>query len=364
MYIHDRPDWPGFRRRDERLIAPLARVRERHGRLLGRLDAVGFRSLSETTLENLTQDVVRSAEIEGVHLDARQVRSSIARRLGLEILDPVPAHADVDGMVELTLDAVRDSAAPVTPERLLAWHQALFPGGGHEGDPIRIGQWRDDAFGPMQVVSLGEGQERIHFQAPDAARIPAEMARFLAWLERCDDDPVLKAATAHLWLVTIHPFDDGNGRVARALTDLLLERMDGRGIRFYSLSAAILSERASYYGILEATQSGDLDITDWLLWFLRCLEHALERAAGRIDRVVQRHLFWQDHADLPFNERHRKLLGIFLEGREGRLTRRKWARIARCAPDVAARDIAFLLERGILERDEGPGRREGYRLAG
>lgn len=363
MYIHERPEWPRFTRRDDRLIAPLAKVRELHGRLLGRLDAVGLRTLSETTLENLTQDVVRSAEIEGDRLEPRQVRSSIARRLGLESVDVVPASREVDGMVALTLDAIRDSVAPMTRQRLLGWHDALFPNASNGFHEIRAGRWRDDRWGPMQVVSVGGGAERILFQAPEAVRIAPEMERFLDWLRTDDgEDPVLKAATAHLWLVTIHPFDDGNGRIARALTDMLLARMDGRGIRFYSLSAVILSEREDYYGVLGSAQGGTLDITEWLLWFLRSLEKALERAAGRIGMVLQRHLFWQHHRSAPFNGRHRKLLGILLEGREGRLTLGKWSRIARCPPDTASRDIQFLLDRGILECGGRGGRGVGYRL--
>lgn len=364
MYIHELPEWPCFERRDDRLIVPLARLRQLHGRLLGKLDALGFASLEEASLENLTQDVVRSTEIEGEVLDARQVRSSVARRLGVAIPDAVAASREVEGMVDLTMDAIVQCGKPLTCKRLLNWQAALFPDGRSGLYRIRTGKWRDDSKGPMQVVSGGWGRERVHFQAPAASRVPSEMRRFLSWFESDDgDDPILKAAVAHLWFLTIHPFDDGNGRLARAITDLLLARMDGQGVRFYSLSAAIMAERDAYYRALEFTQSGSLDITDWLLWFLGCLERAMERAAGAIDKVLQKHLFWQRHAGVPFNERHRKLLALLLEGFEGNLTSGKWAKIARCSTDTALRDIQFLTESGILVRGDAGGRSTGYRLA-
>lgn len=364
MYIHEQPEWPTFTREDDRLIAPLARVRQLHGRLQGTLDALGFSSMAEATLENVSQDVLRSTEIEGVRLDARQVRSSVAHRLGLEIPDPVAASREVEGMVDLTLDAIRNCRRKLTRKRLWDWQAALFPTGRSGLYKVRTGRWRDDAHGPMQVVGGGMGREQVFFQAPDAPRVPGEMDRFLDWFERKDgDDPFLKAATAHLWFLTIHPFDDGNGRVARALTDLLLARMDGGSVRFYSLSSGIMAERAAYYRVLEFTQKGTLDLTDWLLWFLGCLERSLERASTTIDKVLRRHRFWRDHADVPFHGRHRKLLGLLLEGFEGKLTSGKWAKIAGCSNDTALRDIQFLLERGVLEKDGAGGRSTGYRLA-
>lgn len=364
MYIHELPEWPAFTREDDRLIAPLARVRQLHGRLQGKLDALGFPSMTETTLENLSQDVLRSTEIEGVRLDARQVRSSVAHRLGLEIPDSVAASREVDGMVDLTLDAIRNCRKKLTRKRLMDWQAALFPTGYSGLYKIRTGRWRDDSHGPMQLVGGGMGRERVFFQAPDAVRVADEMRQFLTWLERKDDDdPFLKAATAHVWFLTVHPFEDGNGRVARAITDLLLARMEGGAVRFYSLSSGILAERAAYYRVLEFTQKGTLDLTDWLLWFLGCLERSLERAATTIDKILQRHLFWQRHAAVQFNERHRKLLGRLMEGFEGKLTSGKWAKIAGCSPDTALRDIQFLLERGILEKDGAGGRSTGYRLA-
>lgn len=363
MYIHELPGWPQFERRDGELLAPLARVRELHGRLRGRLDMLGLTPLSETSLTTFTQDVLRSAEIEAVRLDVHQVRSSVARRLGVEIIDSVAASREVDGMVDLVLDSILDCDKPLTSRRILSWQAALFPTGRSGLYKVRVGQWRDDSHGPMQVVSGGFGREVVHFQAPEAGRILHEMERFLSWFEApFEDDPILHAATAHLWFLTIHPFEDGNGRVARALTDMLLSRKDGRAVRFYSLSAAIMKDRDSYYRALEFAQSGSLDITEWLLWFLDCMERALGRASLAIDGVLQRHLFWQRHGGVSFNERHRKMLARLLDEFEGKLTNAKWAKMCACSSDTALRDIQFLVEKGILERDGEGGRSTGYRL--
>lgn len=324
---------------------------------------MGLLPQTEATLDSLTQDAIRSAEIEGERLELQQVRSSVARRLGVEIADPVPASREVEGMVDLTLDAIRRSREPLTRERLLSWQSALFPSGRSGLFQVRIGDWRDDSHGPMQVVSGGLGRERVHFEAPAAERIPAEMDRFLAWFETDSViDPILNAAVAQLWFVTLHPFDDGNGRIARALTDLLLSRTDGGAVRFYSLSAAILAERKAYYRVLETTQSGSLDITPWLEWFLGCLDRAMERAEETLEAVLGRHAFWQSHATVSFKDRQRKIVTLLLEGFEGKLTSGKWAKLAGCSSDTALRDIQALLEHGILERDEGGGRSTGYRL--
>jgi len=363
MYIHELPEWPAFTSDSERLIGPLARLRHLHGRLLGRLEALGFLNLSENQLANLTQDVVKSTEIEGERLNVEQVRSSIAQRLGIEISSPVSASREVDGMVDVTLDALQHCDQPLTRKRLWAWQAALFPTGRSGLYQVRTGAWRDDAKGPMQVVSGGFGRERVHFQAPDASRVAAEMRQFLTWYNQdLSQDPVLKAATAHLWFVTIHPFDDGNGRVARALTDLLLARSDGRAQRFYSMSAQIMKQRNEYYKILETTQQGSLDITDWLLWFVECLTRTLEHAETTIAKVLQKHLFWQRHQNVVFNERHHQLLPLMLEGFEGKLTTSKWAKIAKCSTDTALRDIQFLSQHGILEKEEASGRSTSYRL--
>ncbi len=361
MYIHEQPDWPNFTWQDKKLVAPLERLHHLHGRLLGQLDALG--ALPETAIDHLTQDVVRSAEIEGEALDARQVRSSVARRLGITIPDMLPTSQAVEGMVDLTFDSIHHCHEPLTQSRMQAWHGAMFPTGRSGLYQIQVGAWRDDSLGPMQVVSGGFGQERIHFQAPDAKRVPREMDRFLAWYETAADcDSILKAAIAHLWFVTIHPFDDGNGRIARALTDLLLARMDGANLRFYSLSSQILAEREAYYRILEFTQSGDLEITEWLLWFVGCFEHALKKAEETLQKVLMRHRFWHQHESLSFNERHRKLLNLLLDDFEGKLTTSKWAKIAHCSTDTALRDIQFLLDHEILAKDLSGGRSTNYEL--
>lgn len=365
MYIHEQEDWPHFEWQAERLTPLLGRLNQRYGRLQGQLDALGFVPQAEATLASLTQDAIRSAEIEGERLELKQVRSSVARHLGVEIDDAVPVSREVDGMVDLTLDAIRKCREPLTRERLFAWHASLFPGGRSGLFHIRTGVWRDDAKGPMQVVSGGFGRERVHFQAPEAARLATEMDRFLDWFEtESVVDPILHAGIAHVWFLSLHPFDDGNGRIARALTDLRLSRLDGGRVRFYSLSAAILAERKEYYRILEATQGGGLDITPWLLWFLGCMERAMERAETEVGAVLGRHAFWQRHAGVEFNERQRKVLVRMLEGFEGKLTSGKWAKIGECSTDTALRDIQALVELGILERDAGGGRSTGYRLVG
>lgn len=363
MYIHDLPDWPNFTWRSEPLLGVLGRVHQRYGRLQGRFEALGFSSQSETTLANLTEDALRSAEIEGERMEVRQVRSSVARRLGMDIPDPMPATCEVEGMVDLTLDAIGNCRAPLTRNRLFSWHGALFPTGRSGLFRIRIGAWRDDSHGPMRVVSGGFGRERVHFQAPAADRLPAEMERFLAWFETDSVlDPILHAGVAHLWFLTLHPFDDGNGRIARALTDLCLARMNGGAVCFHSMSAAILTQRKAYYGILETTQGGSLDITLWLEWFLECLDQALVHAEKTVGAVLERHAFWQRLGSLPLNDRQRKVLTLLLEDFEGKLTSGKWAKQAGCSTDTALRDIQALVEQGILEQDEGGGRSTGYRL--
>lgn len=363
MYLHELGNWTEFTWQGERLIAPLGRVYQRFGRLQGRFETLGAEPGSASTLANLTNDALRSAEIEGERMDLEQVRSSVARRLGIEIPNPVPATPEVDGMVDLTLDAIRDCRAPLTRERLFAWHGALFPSGRSGLLPIRVGRWRDDALGPMQVVSGSMGRERVHFQAPPAEDVPREMERFLAWFESDSvTDPVLHAGIAHLWFLTLHPFDDGNGRIARAITDLRLARMDQGNVRFHSLSAAILAERKSYYRILEIVQSGSLDITPWLEWFVACLDLALEKAETSVGAVLERHAFWQVHRSAPFHERQRRILEMLLDDFEGKLTSGKWAKLCACSTDTALRDIQDLVGRGILEHDQGGGRSTGYRL--
>jgi Fic family protein len=362
MYIHEHSDWPNLRWHDEKLAQPLAAARHRQGRLIGRMEALGFSLREEAALQALTEDVLKSSEIEGELLNRKQVRSSIARRLGMDISGLVQADRDVEGVVEMTLDATQRYARPLTAERLFGWHAALFPTGRSGMARITAGAWRTDAHGPMQVVSGPIGRERVHYQAPAAQRLNAEMTRFLDWFETAAPDPVLKAGVAHLWFVTIHPFDDGNGRIARAIADLALARSEGIARRFYSMSAQIRAERKAYYDMLEATQKGGLDITPWLLWFIGCLDRALTHAETMFAGVMRKARFWENIAQQPLNERQRKVINRLLDGFEGKLTNAKWAAIAKTSSDTALRDINDLIERGILVKEPGGGRGTSYAL--
>ena len=325
---------------------------------------LGFSLRSEAMLQTLTHDVVKSSEIEGEILDREQVRSSIARRLGIEIGALTPADRDVEGIVEMMLDATQKYDEHLTEERLFGWHAALFPTGRSGMHKIAVGAWRDDSSGPMQVVSGAIGKERVHYEAPAAAKLPGEMKAFLDWFETKDGtDPVLRTAIAHLWFVTIHPFEDGNGRIARAIADMALARSDHSPQRFYSMSAQIRQERNAYYDMLEATQKGDLDITSWLDWFLACLDRALDGAENTLADVFRMAEFWKKHAGATFNNRQRDMLNRLLDGFEGKLTTSKYATIEKTSPDTALRDITDLVERGILAKDEGGGRSTSYSLA-
>ena len=363
MAIHLERDWPRFRWDAGGLAVRLGAVRHRQGRLIGRMEALGLRLREEAVLGTLTLDVLKSSEIEGTILDGDQVRSSLARRLGVEIGALTTADRDVEGVVDLMLDATRNYREPVTEARLFGWHAALFPSGWSGLRRIRVGDWRDDRSGPMQVVSGPIGRERVHFEAPAAGRVPAEMARFLAWFESPDDtDPVLRAALAHLWFVTIHPFDDGNGRIARALADLALARSESSPNRFYSMSARIRLDRPAYYAILEQTQGGGLDVTPWLAWFLDCLDRAFDGAEATLAVVLRKSRFWESHRDEPFNDRQRRVVARLLDGFEGKLTSSKWAKLAGCSQDTAHRDILDLIARGVLARAPAGGRSTSYDL--
>ncbi len=363
MYIHERDDWPAFRWDSERLTALLASVRHRQGRLIGRMEALGFELRTEAVLHALTEDVVKSSEIEGEMLDPEQVRSSIARRLGKDICALMSPDRNVEGVVEMMLDAVRNYNDPLTDERLFAWHASLFPTGRSGMTKITVGAFRTDRSGPMQVVSGPIGRERVHYQAPDTMRLEKEMNAFFDWFNRNDaDDSVLKAAVAHLWLVTIHPFDDGNGRIARAIADLLLARSEQSVQRFYSMSARIRKERGAYYNILEATQKGDLDITDWIEWFFGCLDRAFDDTETVLSSVLSKARFWEMHAGEPINARQRIIINKLLDGFTGKLTSSKWAKIAKCSQDTALRDINGLINRGILVKTPGGGRSTSYAL--
>ena len=363
-YIHELKEWPRFRW-DEGLAARhLAPVRHRQGRLIGRMEALGYDLRAEAVLATLTEDVLKSSEIEGETLNKDQVRSSIARRLGLDIGALAPADRRTEGVVEMMLDATQKYAEPLTEERLFAWHAALFPTGRSGMTRIISGAWRDDSSGPMRVVSGPIGRERVHYVAPRAARLEAEMSAFLKWFNHeAVLDPVLKAALAHLWFVTIHPFDDGNGRIARAIADMALARSEQSAQRFYSMSAQIRLERNAYYDVLEATQKGDLDITAWLEWFLGCLDRAIEGAENTLSGVLRKARFWEAIKDQSLNERQRKVINRLLHGFEGKLTSSKWATLTKSSPDTALRDITDLIKRGILVRDPGGGRSTSYSLA-
>ena len=362
-YIHERKGWPKFTWRDADLVALLADVRHKQGRLLGRMEALGFPLRTEALLRTLTEDVLKSSDIEGETLDEDQVRSSIARRLGLDIAGLVPADRNVEGVVEMMLDATQRYSDPLTEERLFGWQAALFPTGRSGLSRIVTGAWRDDAQGPMQVVSGVLGREKVHYEAPPAKKVAREMKAFLAWFESEQPiDPVVKAALGHLWFVTIHPFEDGNGRIARAIADMALARSEGSSQRFYSMSAQIRAERNAYYDLLEATQKGDLDVTPWLTWFLQCLSRAIEGADGLLNAVLQKAQFWNKLTGVAINDRQRLVLNRLLNGFEGNLTSSKYAKLAKTSQDTAARDINDLIEKGALVRDLGGGRSTSYSL--
>lgn len=364
LYIWQLIDWPDWRYDVSCLATPMAGVAHAQGHLAGRLADVGMPLRDQASLAALTQDVLKTSEIEGERLDVASVRSSIARRLGVDIGALAPVDRHVEGVVEMVLDATAHYDAPVTPERLYGWHAALFPTGFSGMSRVRIGAWRDDATGPMQVVSGPLGRQRVHFEAPPAHALDREMARFLDWMDGDSDvPPLLKAGLGHLWFVTVHPFDDGNGRIARAIGDLLLARAEHSSQRFYSVSAQIQRERADYYEILERTQKGTMDVTEWLAWFLGVLQRAVESAQFTVDEVLARSRFWQRWAGTPFNARQHKLLTRLLDGFHGKLTSSKWAAIAKCSPDTALRDINELVALGVLRKSDSGGRSTSYELA-
>lgn len=364
IYIHELAGWPGFRWDHERASKLLVDVRHRQGRLLGRMEGLGFQLRAEAVLHSLTEEVLKSSEIEGEKLDRDQVRSSIARRLGMDIGGLLPADRDVEGVVEMMLDATQRYDQPLTGRRLFDWHAALFPTGRSGMVKINVGGWRNDKTGPMQVVSGAIGMERVHYEAPAAERVREEMKRFLDWFEKDNStDLVVKSGVAHLWFVTIHPFDDGNGRIARAIADMVLARSERSPQRFYSMSAQIRQERKAYYDILEATQKGDLDITHWLEWFLGCLSRAFEHAETILAAVLTKARFWERFAGVEFNERQRDIVNRLLNGFEGKLTSSKWAKLAKCSQDTALRDIEDLMRKKVLVKDTAGGRSTSYSLA-
>lgn len=363
MFIWQNPEWPSFTWDDRRLAQLLAQVSREQGRLLGQMEALGFDLRNEAHLRTLTEDVIKTSEIEGETLPADQVRFSIARRLGMDIGGLVPADRDVEGVVEMMLDATGNAGQALTEERLFAWHASLFPTGRSGMTKIWAGTWRDDSSGPMQVVSGPIGREKVHYEAPPAERVPEDMAKFLAWFEQPTEiDPLLIAGLAHLWFVTIHPFDDGNGRIARAVADMALARSENSGQRFYSMSAQIRRERDEYYSTLELAQKGELDVTPWQSWFLDCLLRAIDGAKETLSAVLGKAKFWERFAKAPLNERQIEVLNRLLDGFEGKLTTSKWAKLAKCSQDTAYRDILDLVERRALKKDPGGGRSTSYSL--
>jgi len=364
-YIHELPQWPDFIWDTYALADELASVRHKQGRHLGRMEAMGFDLRTEANLTALTDEVVESSAIEGEKLNSDEVRSSIAHKLGLDVAGLPKPGREVDGIVEMMLDATRNFDQPLTAERLFGWHAALFPTGRSGIQRITVGAWRTGENGPMQVVSGPMGRERVHFQAPDAIRIEKEMNRFLVWFNTdADIDPVLKAGVAHFWFVTIHPFEDGNGRIARAIADMALSLADSSQDRFYSMSAGIAARREEYYIQLESAQRGSLDITAWLAWFLDCLGRAIDDADIMLASVLHKAKLWQRINAKPVNERQRTIVNRMLEHDwQGNVNTSKYAKLAKCSPDTALRDIHELLARGILIKNEGGGRSTSYRLA-
>ena len=363
-YIYDHPDWPNLRWDQGGLAEALADVRYRQGRLIGRMEPLGFDLRQEAVLETLTGDVVKSSEIEGKNLDGEQVRSSVARRLGMDAGGLSRVDRNVDGVVEMMMDATSNYAHPLTAERLHVWHSSLFPTGRSGMRRITVGGWRDDSAGPIQVVSGPMGREQVHYEAPPAARLDEEMRAFLDWFNaHADTYGVIGAGLAHLWFVTIHPFDDGNGRIARAIADMVLARSEGSPQRFYSMSSRIMRERDDYYDVLERTQKGTLDVSGWQEWFLACLGRAIDDAQATLSGVLAKARFWEDAARVPLNGRQRQVVGHLLDGEfRGKLTTSKWAKLAKCSQDTALRDIQDLMAHGILARSREGGRSTSYDL--
>ncbi len=362
-YIWQTSDWPNWRFDLAALAGPMAEASRAQGLLMGRLADAGMALRDQASLATLTEEVVKTSEIEGEQLNVESVRSSIARRLGVDIGTLAPVDRHIEGVVEMVLNATVNCHVPVSRERLFGWHAALFPTGYSGLSKIKVGDWRDDASGPMQVVSGPIGRQKVHFEVPPADRLETETGQFLDWVNSASNEPqLLKAGLGHLWFVTLHPFDDGNGRIARAIGDLLLARADGSPQRFYSLSAQIQRERKAYYDILEQTQKRSMDVTEWLVWFLDTLHRAVDQAQHTLDAVLTKVRFWRRWATMPLNERQVKLLNKLLDGFEGKLTSSKWAAIAKCSPDTALRDINDLLGRGVLRKTDAGGRSTSYEL--
>ena len=364
LYIWQQRDWPTLTWEQAALATLLSQVSRAQGKLLGKMEALGFDMRNEAHLQTLTQDVIKSSEIEGENLEPDEVRSSIARRLGMDIAGLVPSDRNVDGVVSMMLDATGKYDETLTIERLHGWHAALFPTGYSGMHKISVAKWRNDSDGPMQVVSGAVGREKMHYEAPPAERVQQEIEAFVEWFNTNNETaPLLKAALAHLWFVTIHPFDDGNGRIARAIADMVLSRSDESRQRFYSMSGQIRNERKDYYHTLEWTQKGELDVTRWQTWFLSCLNRAIAGAEETLSTVLTKSRFWERFATAALNERQIKVLNRLLDGFEGKMTTSKWAKIAKCSQDTAHRDILDLIKKGALRKDAGGGRSTSYSLS-
>ena len=360
-YIWQQTDWPTWSYDATTLSILLANAHQAQGRLLGKMQSLGFGVQQQTSLQVLTDDVLKTSEIEGEFLRPELVRSSVAKRLGIDIGGLSDSDRTVDGIVDIVMDATSNHAQDLSLDRLLSWHAALFPLGYSGIHKISAGQLRDDRLGPMQVISGAIGREKVHFEAPPASCLRSEITQFLNWFNASQSlDPYLKAGIAHLWFVTIHPFDDGNGRIGRAIADMALSRADQSRDRFYSLSSQIMKERQGYYLHLERSQKGSLDATEWLAWFLQCLINAIDSANSNLYSTLAKTQFWQHWQGVPFNERQIKLLNRLLDGFEGNLTNKKWSLIAKCSADTALRDITDLLDRGVLSRGSSSGRSTHY----
>ena len=363
FYIHNRENWTDFTWDNKKVLLKLSETRNLQGKLLGRMESLGFDLQNEAILNTLTLEIVKSSEIEGEILETEQVRSSIARRLGIDIAGAIESERHIDGIVEMMLDATQRFALPLTKERLFGWHSALFPTGWSNMFKITVADWRKDTKGSMQVVSGPLGREKVHFEAPTTERIDSEIDKLLDWIENeMGIDLVLKAAISHLWFVTIHPFEDGNGRITRAITEMILARSDNSVKRFYSMSAQIRVERKQYYEVLETTQKGNSDITEWILWFLECLQEAINSTYEVLQKVLQKAEFWKLHSATILNERQQKMINRLLDGFTGKLTTTKWGKICKCSQDTALRDIQDLIKKNILEKEPSGGRSTNYEL--
>jgi Fic family protein len=362
-YIYQNKKWPEFIWDNNALLPLLISIGHKQGRLKAYMEMLGFAKRNEASLQALTMNVLKSSEIEGEVLNSDQVRSSIARRLGMHVAGMVASNRDVDGVVEMMLDATQHFAKPLTKDRLFGWHSSLFPVGRSGMHKILVGKWRDNKNEPMQVVSGAMGKEKVHYEAPGAKQLKNEMKLFLKWFNASNRiDAVLKSGIAHLWFVTIHPFDDGNGRIARTLADMQLAKADNDSQRFYSMSAQIRVERKGYYEILEKIQRGNLDITQWLIWYLNCLDGALNVTDQRLQTVLSKTKFWDIHVKTSVNERQRLMINKLFDGFDGKLSSSKWAKITKCSADTALRDMQDLMQKKILVKEDAGGRSTNYVL--